>query len=135
MTEHPDPSQVRPEYILKKSLKMLTEKWKKKTGDYLYVSEQFRSIRQDLTVQQIQNEFSIKVYETHARIALESYDLPQFNQCQTALIPLYDKGIKGNSNEFFAYRILYTALYEKNEMINIMALIKEKFQKKKKKYP
>lgn len=136
MTEHPDPSQVRPEHILKKSLKMLSEKWKRKVADYKYISEQFRSIRQDLTVQQIQNEFSVKVYETHARIALECSDLAQFNQCQTALIPLYDKGIKGNVHEFFAYRILYTALYEKNEMINIMALVNKKFPyKKKKRFP
>ena len=136
MTEHPDPSHVRPEHILKKSLKMLSEKWKRKVADYKYISEQFRSIRQDLTVQQIQNEFSVKVYETHARIALESSDLAQFNQCQTALIPLYDKGIKGNFHEFFAYRILYTALYEKNEMINIMALVNKKFPyKKKKRFP
>lgn len=126
MIEHPDPSEVRPEHILKKSLKMLIEKWKKGC-EYRYIEEQFRSIRQDLTVQQIQNEFSVKVYETHARIALESGDIPQFNQCQTALIPLYEKKIKGNQDEFFAYRILYTSLYEKTEMINILSKARKKY--------
>lgn len=130
MTEHPDCSQIRPEYILKKSFIMLIDKWKNKTADYKYISMQFRSIRQDLTIQIIQNEFSVRVYETNAKIALESYDLPQFNQCQTALIPLYSMGIIGNKNEFFAYRILYTSLYEKIEMSKIMSLINKKYTKK-----
>lgn len=42
----PDPNQVRPESILKKSLKMLKKKWKNKEADYNYTNEQFRSIRQ-----------------------------------------------------------------------------------------
>jgi hypothetical protein len=110
LTTLPDPSQVRPEHILVKSLKLLKDKWKKKEGDYNYVSEQFRSIRQDMTIQHLKNEFTVRVYETHARIALESYDLDQFNQCQTALINLYEEGLKGSRLEFLAYRIIYTTL-------------------------
>ena len=110
LTTLPDPSQVRPQNILVKTLKMLKDKWKKKESDYNYVSEQFRSIRQDMTIQHIQNEFTVKVYETHARIALESYDLDQFNQCQTCLISLYEEGLQGNKIEFMAYRIIYTTL-------------------------
>ena len=131
MIDTPDPSEVRPEYILKKSLKMLEEKWSKKLNDYKYFDEQFRSMRQDLTVQLIQNEFTVKVYETNAKIALESHDISQFNQCQSALIPLYEKGIKGHKNEFFAYRILYTALCQDKENISILKIIKQKFKNKK----
>lgn len=46
LTTLPNPSQVRPEHILKKSLKMLKKKWKNNEADYNYISEQFRSIRQ-----------------------------------------------------------------------------------------
>lgn len=132
LTTLPDTSQVRPEHILKKSLQMLKEKWKNKQADYNYVSEQFRSIRQDMTIQHIKNDFTVKVYETHARIALESYDLDQFNQCQTALIPLYSSNLNGNEIEFLGYRIIYTILQNiKYDMENLLKEInKRKISKK-----
>lgn len=99
---------------------MLKEKWKNKTSDYNYVSEQFRSMRQDMTIQSIENEFTVSVYETHARIALESLDLDQFNQCQTKLIELY-RSFKGKVIEFLAYRIIYMALYSvRYDMENLL---------------
>lgn len=112
LTTIPDPSQVRPESVLKKSLKMLKEKWKLKQSDYNYFDEQFRSIRQDMTIQHIQNEFTVKVYEINARIALECHDIDQFNQCQTKLINLYEAGLKGKETEFLAYRIIYMGLHK-----------------------
>lgn len=81
LTQAPDPAKVRPEPVLKQALKLLKAKWDQKTADYIYMDDQFRSLRQDLTVQRIQNDFCVKVYETHARIALEQADLDQFNQC------------------------------------------------------
>lgn len=121
LTTIPEPSQVRPEYILQKSLKLLKDKWKNKQADYNYISEQFRSMRQDMTIQHIQNDFTVKVYETHARIALENLDLDQFNQCQTALIALYANGLSGHNVEFLAYRIIYTILQGiKYDMENLL---------------
>lgn len=105
----PDPIDVRPQYILQQSLKLMIKKWNEK-ADYIYIEEQFKSIRQDITIQSIRNEFTVEVYEENARIALDVLDLDQFNQCQSQLIKLYSEGIKGNSKEFLAYRILYTAL-------------------------
>jgi SAC3 family protein LENG8/THP3 len=96
LTSAPDPADVRPEEVLEKSLKLMSKKWKKREADYRYIDEQFRSMRQDLTVQRIQNGLTVRVYETHARIALEQADLDQFNQCQTQLHYLYDNGVQGN---------------------------------------
>lgn len=124
ITSLPDPSQVRPENILKKSFELMMKKWKNKLEDYNYLLEQFRSIRQDLTIQNIQNEFTVKVYESNARLAIENKDLDQFNQCQSQLILLYKKKIKGCETEFSAYRIIYNSLIQ-SQTYDSINLIKE----------
>ncbi|KAJ3338385.1 hypothetical protein HDU93_009550 [Gonapodya sp. JEL0774] len=113
LTSAPDPSTVRPLHILEKSLKQLLKKWES-NPDYTYICDQFKSIRQDLTVQRIKNKFTIQVYEEHARIALVKLktflqaDLGEFNQCQTQLKHLYrEVGNSARTNEFIAYRLLY----------------------------
>ena len=87
---------IRPLHVLKQSLEYILNKYKRTNG-YRYICDQLKAIRQDLTVsfkdllfmlymnhvffkfgyfsfkvQMIQNEFTIQVYETHARIALEN---------------------------------------------------------------
>ena len=61
LTQAPDPSEVRPEPVLMEALKMLESKWNHRKADYKYIDDQFRSLRQDLTVQRIQNDFCVKV--------------------------------------------------------------------------
>ncbi|KAG8054828.1 hypothetical protein GUJ93_ZPchr0001g33183 [Zizania palustris] len=111
LTSAPDPATVRPEDVLPKALHMVEASQK----NYLYKCDQLKSIRQDLTVQRIQNELTVKVYETHARLALQSGDLPEFNQCQSQLKRLYAEGIKGCHFEFSAYSLLCVMLHSNNK--------------------
>jgi hypothetical protein len=106
LTAPPKAETVRPLHVLKKTLAMLMEKWKAEKN-YNYICNQFKSLRQDLTVQHIKNAFTVKVYEIHARISLEKGDLGEYNQCQTQLKALYAQNLGGNPAEFKAYRILY----------------------------
>jgi hypothetical protein len=106
LTAPPKPETVRPLHILKQTLELLKKKWRKESN-YSYICDQFKSLRQDLTVQRIKEKFTVEVYEIHARIALEKGDLGEYNQCQTQLRALYAQRLGGNPTEFKAYRILY----------------------------
>lgn len=106
LTSAPNPELVRPLPVLQKTLELLKKKWKKE-NNYAYICDQFKSLRQDLTVQHIKTEFTVNVYEIHARIALEKGDLGEYNQCQTQLRALYSQCSGGHPEEFKAYRILY----------------------------
>ncbi|KAJ5895344.1 hypothetical protein N7495_007035 [Penicillium taxi] len=112
LTSAPNPDTVRPIEVLQKTLELLKQKWKYESN-YGYICDQFKSLRQDLTVQHIRNEFTVSVYETHGRIALEKGDLGEYNQCQTQLRLLYAQNLGGHPTEFKAYRILYF-LYTRN---------------------
>lgn len=112
LTSAPNPDTVRPIHILHQTLDLLKKKWKKE-ANYTYICDQFKSLRQDLTVQHIRNEFTVTVYEIHARIALEKGDLGEYNQCQTQLRILYTQKLGGHPTEFKAYRILYF-IYTRN---------------------
>ncbi|GAA5854626.1 hypothetical protein JCM3766R1_003126 [Sporobolomyces carnicolor] len=121
LTTLPDPTTIRPLPILQKTLDLLKRKWRDESN-YNYICDQFKSMRQDLIVQRITNDFTVQVYEIHARIALEKGDLGEFNQCQSRLRHLYQQGLNGHPMEFLSYRILYL-LFSRNraELNNTLA--------------
>jgi hypothetical protein len=106
LTSEPDPNDIRPLPILQETFAELKRRWRNESN-YPWICDQFKSLRQDLTVQRIKNDFTVSVYEVHARIALESSDLVEFNACQATLRQLYGHGLQGKNNEFLAYCILY----------------------------
>jgi hypothetical protein len=106
LTAAPNPGNVRPPKVLEQTLELLRQEWRA-DNNYSYICDQLKSLRQDLTVQHIKNEFTVRAYELHARIALEEGDLGEFNQCQTQLRALYAQNLGGSPLEFLAYRILY----------------------------
>jgi hypothetical protein len=81
LTAPPRPELVLPQNILEQHLESLKTyhsrpNWK----EYLWFCSQLKAIRQDCTVQRLQNEFAVDVYETHARIALREGTHESINQ-------------------------------------------------------
>lgn len=134
LTSAPDPSKVRPTPVLQKAFAFLMDKYKN-GAKYSYLCDQFKSMRQDLRVQFIENEFTVKVYETHGRIAIENKDLGEFNQCQTVLKSLYQMphiNTSANKLDYLSYRILYY-LFTRN--YDSISLIKLKLTAKERQHP
>lgn len=95
LTTFPKVEEVRPLSVLKQSLAHIKKRFID-TEDFDWANEQLKSVRQDLTVQGLKNEFVLEVYETHARIVLEYGALNEFNQCQT-MIKSLTMGINGEA--------------------------------------
>lgn len=116
LTAPPRAELVRPQPILERHLANLKQEYADKKHEYLWFCSQFKAVRQDCTVQRIQNAFAVNVYETHARIALQEGDLNEYNQCQTQLKELYEsREAIENHEEFIAYRLLYYVFLSTNE--------------------
>ena len=84
-----------------------------------------QGMRQDCTVQQLQSETCVRIYEASARAHLEYGDIWEYNQCQSNLEALYKTGIRGCRSEFVAYRILYQVMHiNKGEAISMNKTIR-----------
>ena len=121
---------MRPEPVLRLTIPLIREKYKgfgeeRGQEQYIYLWEQMKSVRQDLTVQRIRNAFTVEVYEMHARICLEFEDTTEFNQCQAQLTQLYEEGLgtAEGQREFTSYNILYNV--GKQASNNVSDLMRE----------
>jgi hypothetical protein len=111
LTAAPEASAVRPPAVLRDALTLVKRRWAA-SPDYTYACEQLKAIRQDLTVQHARDALAVDVYETHARVALESRDAAEYTQCAAVLRALYespDARGAGCPAEFAAYRLLSAA--------------------------
>mmetsp|Transcript_5008 Transcript_5008/g.8800 ORF Transcript_5008/g.8800 Transcript_5008/m.8800 type:complete len:436 (-) Transcript_5008:63-1370(-) len=100
LTTFPKSQDVRPLAVLKQSLAHIKSRYLR-DEDFEWANDQFKSLRQDITVQGIKNDFVLEVYETHARLVLEQGALNEFNQCQT-MIKSLTMGIDCSVDEFEA---------------------------------
>jgi hypothetical protein len=128
-------SAIRPEAVLRRAFAMCLAKSR---DDIEFTADQIKSIRQDLTVQQLESAFSAAVYEFHTRVAVLAGHLAEIGQCLTHVRSLHAKGILGPpraefeavctnayllppaacpdvSVEFAGYRILYSGLMGKHD--------------------
>ena len=132
LTTVPNPATIRPPDVLKRALTHVLERFET-DGDYPHALEQFKSIRQDLIVQGINDELAMDVYEQNARTSLTVGDYAEYSQCQLRLFTLYQiarerfqsmtkkqkararkKGVtilSENEPEFRAYRLLYHCMF------------------------
>jgi len=53
-------------------------------------------VTQDMKIQRIHNEFTVRVYESNCLFCLEHGVIDQFNQCLLQLYLLYRDNIPGN---------------------------------------
>ena len=128
LTSAPDPRTVRPEPVLQRAVEVVRERYEsygeeRTQEQYIYLWEQMKSVRQDLTLQRIRNAFTVQVYEMHARICLEFDDMVEFNQCIEQLKVLYEEGLgsKERQREFTSYRLLYNvSMQASNNISDIM---------------
>ena len=120
LVARPDPADVRPPAVLERALERCRDRLAAGEVDYIWACDQFKAMRQDLQVQAVRSALTVRVYEAHARAALASGDLGEFNQCQTQLAGLYAEGLEGSRAEFMAYRILYATIHRDKEGYSLL---------------
>lgn len=96
LTDSPNYSKIRPEIILKYSLHYHIQLYSTGKINYDNFISQIKSIRQDLTIQSIQNQFTLQVYQENCRISLKERDFITFKECLCNLWGLYEMMMEEN---------------------------------------
>ena len=120
LTERPVPSSVRPLSVLKKSLALMREKKRNGAPWKEYLAGQMQSIRQDIIIQAIADDFALDVYETNARWCLENDDIAEFKRCLLRIDEFYNHLdlTSEHQDEFSCYSLLYHLLPEDFPSLN-----------------
>lgn len=107
-----DTSNVRPPAVLEKALDFAVAEYER-THNYFDFMDRAKAIRQDMTIQGIQQQGSLsrRVYATNGRIALACKDFGEFNVCQNHLLATYGKDRDATCYEFLGLKVLYSALF------------------------
>ena len=120
-----DSENVRPLHVLVNAYDFVMNKYKE-TKDYKYILNQLKSIRQDMLLQNIKNDFCVKVYETSTEISILNEDMENANITLSMLIrDLYTTIHSENEYQFYRYYLIYNILYDIKEMNYIIQ--EEKF--------
>jgi len=107
----PDPTTVRPERVLVKWADSLKKQYHNDQADWDWISDQYKAIRQDLFIQHIRNENTVRIYEMNARLALLEDDYGEFHKIESYLADLQiETGIMDYRTEFLAYRLFYWSM-------------------------
>ncbi|CAA9989308.1 SAC3/GNAP family-related protein, putative [Plasmodium knowlesi strain H] len=110
LTSLPERKNVRSFSVLKCTYAYVLHKYNQ-DRNYKYINEQFRSMRQDMNIQNIFHDDVINIYETNIRICIVNNDLFQFLQCINKLFELYQRlNIKKSKVEFLCYKLIYLTL-------------------------
>ena len=60
LTSAPDPSTVRPEFVLRRAYERLVHLLRQGKQNYFYALDQFKGMRQDCTVQHLRNDLTVR---------------------------------------------------------------------------
>lgn len=101
-----DVSTLRALPVLKQAFALLSQD---RQSSYEFVKYQLKAIRQDLTVQHIEDDFALEVYIFNALLSLRNKDIPEFAVCTKKVRSLDDPA--GGNVQFLVFDMLLCLNY------------------------
>ena len=108
LTKEVDPKTVRPPKVLEAALKHVEDK--QGVWSYSTLLDQYKSIRQDLTVQHVESRLALDVYKSNARASLSASDFGEFNVCLKQVLSRFELFEDPDEEEFICYDMLLSLL-------------------------